>query len=257
MIHKKGNTGIVGGMGPMAGIDLSRRVVENTLAANDQQHIPQVLFSLSDKIHDRSEFLQGIVDINPGYEIAGIISQLEKAGCFVAGIACNTAHAEKIYQIVQSEMKAQKLRIKLLHMIEETGKFISEHYPDVQRVGIPGTNGTVFFRVYDTLSAYGLQVLYPGKELQKQVHDAIYHPDYGIKSSPKGESAQAEEALFSVFDKLCEMRSEVILLACTELPIVFKKTIHRNTPVVNPNEILARALVREYNPRKLKPLSFE
>lgn len=256
MVQKKGNIGIVGGMGPMAGIDLSRRVIENTLATHDQEHIPQVLFSLPGKIPDRSDYLQGIVNTNPGYQIAGIITQLESAGCFVAGIACNTAHAEKIFKIVRSEIKTRELNIKLLHMIEETGKFISEYYPGAKSIGVLGTNGTAHFRVYDILTKHDLQVLYPDKELQKKVHDAVYHPDYGIKSTPNGESQRAEEILTEAFEKLHKMKAECILLACTELPMVFNKPDYNGIPLVNPTEILARALIREHSPRKLKPLSW-
>jgi len=37
--------GIVGGLGPLAGIDLFRKITEQTPANIDQEHLPIILFS--------------------------------------------------------------------------------------------------------------------------------------------------------------------------------------------------------------------
>ena len=38
--------GIVGGVGPYAGLDLAKNIFDNTLAETDQQHLPLVMLSL-------------------------------------------------------------------------------------------------------------------------------------------------------------------------------------------------------------------
>lgn len=253
IMNEKGYIGIVGGMGPLAGLDLSRNIIENTIAQTDQEHIPQILFSLSNSITDRSEFLQDIVDTNPGYQIAAILAKMEKAGCVLAAMACNTAHADSIIQVVYAEMQKRKLNIRLLHMIEETALYLKENYPAVKKAGILGTNGTVFFRVYDTLNPLGIEALYPETDLQKKVHNAIYDPQYGIKAIAGGDSIPAKTSILEVSDTLINRKADALLLACTELPIVFTEPFYSGIPVINPGEILARALIREHSPQKLKP----
>jgi len=49
--------GIVGGMGPVAGVDLASKVISQTMAASDQDHLPMVLFSFPDEIGDRTEYI--------------------------------------------------------------------------------------------------------------------------------------------------------------------------------------------------------
>ena len=57
--------GIVGGVGPYAGLDLMRKVFDNTLAHCDQDHVDALLFSHSSKIVDRTEYLEGREQDNP------------------------------------------------------------------------------------------------------------------------------------------------------------------------------------------------
>ena len=49
--------GIVGGMGPVAGVDLASKVISQTMAASDQDHLPMVLYSFPDEIGDRTEYI--------------------------------------------------------------------------------------------------------------------------------------------------------------------------------------------------------
>ncbi|RPI41687.1 MAG: aspartate racemase, partial [Bacteroidetes bacterium] len=56
--------GIVGGMGPYAGLDLLRKIYDNTLAGSDQEHLDTILISLSSRIPDRTEYLLGKENLN-------------------------------------------------------------------------------------------------------------------------------------------------------------------------------------------------
>ena len=51
--------GVVGGVGPHAGYDLSLKILEETQADSDQAHIPVVVVSEGDSIPDRTTFLDG------------------------------------------------------------------------------------------------------------------------------------------------------------------------------------------------------
>ncbi|MCF8361688.1 MAG: hypothetical protein K9G70_03605 [Prolixibacteraceae bacterium] len=98
-METKGPIGIVGGMGPEAGIDLARLITEQTIAGCDQDHIPQVLFSLPEQINDRTEYLLKKSGPNPADSIARILITMESVGVKIAGLACNTAHAPEIFNI--------------------------------------------------------------------------------------------------------------------------------------------------------------
>ena len=49
--------GIVGGMGPMAGVEMQKRIIENTPARSDKDHIKMVCFT-NPKIKDRSKSIK-------------------------------------------------------------------------------------------------------------------------------------------------------------------------------------------------------
>jgi len=55
--QQKNIIGIVGGMGPVAGIDLASKVTSQTMAASDQDHLPMVLYSFPNEIGDRTEYI--------------------------------------------------------------------------------------------------------------------------------------------------------------------------------------------------------
>ena len=65
--------GIVGGMGPMASLDLCQKILNETNALNDQDHLPVILLSAPHLIQDRTSYLLGKDKINPAIPISKII----------------------------------------------------------------------------------------------------------------------------------------------------------------------------------------
>ena len=57
--------GVIGGMGPYAGLDLVRKIFDQTQAALDQEYLPVALLSYAHRIEDRSAFLFGEAPENP------------------------------------------------------------------------------------------------------------------------------------------------------------------------------------------------
>ena len=143
--------GIVGGVGPYAGVDLVTKILNLTKAGKDQDHLPLVLMSLPGLIHDRTAFLLGETDVNPAYAISRIIMKLQQVGADVAGIPCNTAHAPSIFNLIQAELVKNNCRIKLLNMIEEVVAYIIRTYPNVGRIGVLSTNGVYQTRIYQNI----------------------------------------------------------------------------------------------------------
>ncbi len=255
--------GIVGGMGPIAGIDLSKKIVNQTIAGKDQDHIGQILFSTPEFIGDRTEYILGIIKENPAYAISKILLQLEELGASVAGLPCNSAHAPEIFEVIQDILIAKKAGIQLLHMIEEVGKFISTQFPDYKKIGILGTSGTYKTRQYNRIEKFGLEVINVSETEVEEVHQSIYHPVFGIKSDPEKISRESKVILEKAFHSLIDKGAQVIVLGCTELPLAYPEkhftwsdtlqdVTRKQIPLIDTTLVLARALVAAVDPIKLK-----
>ncbi|MBS0012204.1 MAG: aspartate/glutamate racemase family protein [Bacteroidales bacterium] len=236
--------GIVGGVGTYAGIDLITKIADNTGAIKDQEHLPVAMLSLPETIPDRSEYLFGEVDENPGYAIAEVVKKLHGLGACVYGIPCNTAHAPDILKPV---LEVVPPGCTLVNMIQEVAEYISQGYPDVVNVGIMGTNGVYKSRVYDDyMSAAGLKTVYPDEEAQYSlVHPAIYDMEYGIKAVSKPVSEKARLDLLTVLRALIYEGAQAVVLGCSEIPLAIREKVIEYVPIIDANDVLAKAIVRE------------
>ena len=97
--------GVIGGMGPHAGLDLVHKIFDQTDACTDHAHVPVALLSFPEQIPDRGAFLFGRTDVNPADAIVDIVRRLETIGVLVAGIPCNTAHAPPIFDAVVTALR--------------------------------------------------------------------------------------------------------------------------------------------------------
>ncbi len=243
--------GIVGGVGPYAGIDLQTKIAEQTVANKDQDHLTVFSVSQPSQILDRTEYLLGQVTTNPAVAMAEQLILLSQMGAQVAGIPCNTAHAPLIFGEIKAVLEDRICAIQLLHMIEETAVFIQTHHPQVKTIGILSTTGTYRTRIYpQILEPMGFTAVVPDPLMQEAViHPAIYDLEYGIKS---GKIEVAREHLLQGVAVLQEQGAELIILGCTEIPLAFPETKIGSTILIDPTKILARALICAANPDKLR-----
>lgn len=246
--------GIVGGVGPLAGVDIVKKIIEETNARRDQDHLPVLLSSQAHRIKDRTAYLLGKEPINPGHALAEIAYELQQAGATVVAIPCNTAHSPRIFDVVKEDLAAKQANVKLLHMVEETAKFIKDSYQDA-KVGVLSTTGTRNSGLYKhVIERFDLSSIEPSDELQEKIHSAIYDETYGIKAYSSPVTNRAHDALVAAIQELKAHGAQVIILGCTELPLALREKSYFGLPVVDPNRILARALINELDPSKLIPL---
>lgn len=245
--------GIVGGVGPYAGLDLNEKIFHLTNARNDQAHLDVLLFSLGSQIEDRTEYLSGRVKTNPAAGIYQVLVKLEAAGAQVAGIPCNTSHAPAIWDDLTARLKKAGSKLDLVHMIAETAGWIKAVNAG-QNVGILGTTGTVQSDVYGKVfREHGLNVVYPDPAVQTDlVHRAVYDPDWGIKAVSNPLSAQAVENLVRAMDHLIDKKAEVIVLGCTEIPLAIREENYHGIPLIDATLVLARALIQKAAPDRLR-----
>lgn len=246
--------GIVGGLGPYAGLDIAKKIIDETVAGSDQEHLPLLLFSCPNLIPDRSAYLLDTLKENPGKAIALILKQLEQAGATIAAIPSNTAHAEPIFSVIQDEMARLGNELKLLHIVHETVRFVHENYPD-STIGVLSTAGEQAYSQYrEAFMKKGFPIVEPEGAQKEKVNNAIYDKDYGIKAQPAPIANKAREDLLMAMDDLKKQGAQVIILGCAELPLAIPEKDHNGMVVVDPNRILARALIQAVEPEKLKAL---
>lgn len=244
--------GIVGGIGPLAGLDIATKIIEETKATSDQEHLSVLLSSQPMRIADRTDYLLGKVTENPAYAIAEIILELEQDGASVVAVPCNTAHASRIFEVIQEKLASANSRVKLLHMVEETARYITKAHGNIP-VGILSTTGTKNTGLYhQVLADHGLVAIETDESLQEKVHAAIYDRTYGIKAISSPVSNRARQEIINAIAELKKKGAQLIILGGTEFPLAIHEKESDGLPIIDPNRILARALIREIDPAKLR-----
>ena len=224
MNHK--TIGIIGGMGPLATADLFRKIVLNTDAPNDQEHL-RVLIDNNTAIPDRTSALLNDGE-DPVPQMCKSARLLEQMGAELLLIPCNTAHC--FHKAVQ-----QSVGVPVLHMIQVTAKVLKDQ--GVDTVGLLATDGTVRCGLYERVCAeYGITTLCPEEAEQKAVMDLIYN---GVKA---GRADYDASTVKKTINHLLQRGAKAIILGCTELPLAV--TMYGlKAPFVDPTLELARAAI--------------
>lgn len=244
--------GVIGGMGPHAGLDLVRNVFNQTRARTDQAHLPVALLSLPDRIVDRARFLFNETDENPADAIANIARQLDALDAAVAGMPCNTAHAPAIFDAVTDTLRQTGHEIEIVHMIEATVDHVRATQAGVQRVGVLSTTATFELQLYERpLTAAGFTFVPPDTLTQQRVNETIYDASFGLKGQSDPPTDQARDVLIGAIHHLRDRGADAIILGCTELPLASLQALAADVLLIDPAQILARALVRATYPEKL------
>ncbi len=254
-VKKASLIGIVGGTGPLAGFDCAEKITDQTIAEKDQDHIPLALLSCPHLIGDRTAYLLDRVGENPAYAIIDVLEQLEKMGADVIGIPCNTAHAPSIYSVITKELEKRSIPIKLVNMIDETMDFINNHFPQAGSIGVLATRGTYESGVYtQTLQKKGYTAVLPDNQTRQDLHQAIYDEKQGIKAQSTPVTQWAAERISKSINNLSLQGADCVILGCTEIPLAIPLIASEFVCLIDPTLILARALIRETYPEKLKEI---
>ncbi len=225
-----GIVGILGGMGPLATVDLYRKIILATSAGCDQEHL-HVVIEADPSVPDRSSFLRGHGP-DPLPALTRGARRLADAGVDFVVIPCNTAHA------FLPTLRAL-VPLPFLDMVAETAERVRVTYPEVRRVGILATEGTIATGLYhEALRARGLVPLQPDEAGHRLVGAAIA----AVKGGDTGPGVGA--LLVEASRALIAAGAEVLLAACTELPLVLTGALVP-VPLLDPTQMLAEAAVRE------------
>lgn len=230
--------GVLGGMGTEASIYFQNIIAQKRGANHDQAHLPVVCIT-NPNIPDRTAYLLDKTNKNPVPELLKSIQDLEDLkGVYCTVMACNTAHA--FHDILQKHT-----HLVILDMIKYTVDFIRSDYPDAP-IGLLATTGTCKTGVYDRyFQKYNISCLKPDEYSQQHhVHASIYGDDVqsGIKG---GEYDKSADLLVTATEILHHHGVNVIILGCTELPLVRNKleSALPHIHFIDPMEIVAQKAI--------------
>ena len=164
MKTERGAIGVLGGLGPYAGLDLAQKIFDQTRAGIDQEHLPLLLFSCPGCVGDRTRFLFGETEENPGEAIGDIMVRMARAGANVIGMACNMAHSPRILGVALQRLRAKAPKVRFIHMIDAVAACLHERTPGIATVGMLTAKGTYRTGIYqDALQRAGYAVLFPAR----------------------------------------------------------------------------------------------
>lgn len=229
--------GLIGGVGPWAGLDVHRKILEECRYEKEQECVSVLHLSYPGKYTDRTDYILGKVTTNPAYSFIEELRSLETSGVDAAAIVCNTAHAAPILRVLSTYLESS--RLVYVNIIEETQAQLVRD--GVENVGLLATLGTYSFGLY--AEGFSGKLIYPPQRLQEKVHEAIYHPQYGLKTHFPDTMPQQLQNLRNAAEVLMDKGAEAIVLGCTELPLLENTFKEWGFPIYDPNRILARRLV--------------
>ncbi|WP_431270705.1 aspartate/glutamate racemase family protein [Dankookia sp. P2] len=221
--------GVLGGMGPLASAHFMVRLTLLTPAAEDQAHIPAVLWS-DPRVPPRTAAkLQGGADPLPAL-LRGIRG-LQAAGCGAIAIPCNTAHG-------WFEPMRDATPLPILHIVDAAAADLARQDVAPGRIGLMGTAATLAMRLYqDRLEGAGWDCLVPdGDAMQRLVTPAI---DL-VKAN---RVAEAYPPLAEVAQGLAARGAQAVVLGCTEIPLGIAAGPTLPFPVIDTIDALARASI--------------
>lgn len=252
---------IGGGVGPMAGLALHAKIIENTLTdGTDQTHISVHHYSCPALVPDRTAWLLDGSAPDPAAGMAEVFRAAARAvggtgvgRNAVGGVPCNTFHAPAIFDRFIKMLEDAGIGIPVVNMLDESIEAMKASLTPGSVVGVMSTTGTRMSGVYDELLARaGYRVLYVPQAEQALLHASIYDTTWGIKAVTPV-TAHAVDTVETLAASLVDQGASAIVLACTELPLAFGGLEYHGVPLVDPVLALARALIREAAPGKLRP----
>jgi len=232
-VMKQGIIGVLGGMGPEATLDLFKKIIRNTETIRDQDHF-RVLIDSNPKIPDRTPAILSSGE-NPLPMMIDTAKNLERSGADFIIIPCVSAH----YFIKELE---EATVIPVISIIDEVADEIEKRLPDIQRIGLIATTGTVKAGLFqDRLRGIGVEVLTPlPKDQENLVMSAIYG-ESGIKAGFL--FGKNKEKILKASKALIKKGAQGIIGGCTEVPLVVNQA-DIEVPFFDSLNILALSAIR-------------
>lgn len=198
--------GIIGGMGPLATVDLYKKIIDLTGASKDQENISLIIDSCPD-IPDRTDYiLNPDVAKNPLPFLIQSANRLRNCNCDAICLSCNTAHffIEEIQDSVD---------VKILRMNEIVVDALLKDYGNVRNVAVLATTGTKVAKIYEKiLSKHNINSVFIDEKTQNLIMKCIY----AVKANKINEFKPIFKSIMQ------NLEADVFIAGCTEIPILLE-----------------------------------
>jgi aspartate racemase len=218
--------GVLGGMGPLATVDFLQKLIEETPARTDQEHIPVIAYSVP-QIPDRPPAIVGSGESPLPQMLQGVLT-LKRAGATTIAIACNTAHYWYDDLVAQGGLP-------ILHIADAACDVLM----NIQRVGLLATQGTVAAGFYQSrLKARGIECLLSSEHDQR----TLVLP--AIECVKRSDLVQGHALATRAAQHLLDRGAQAIIMGCTEIPLALEyQASDVSTHCIDATRALARACV--------------
>ena len=222
--------GVLGGMGPLATVDFLRKLIEETPASRDEEHIPVITYCVPQIPVRPAAILDGGESPLPAM-LEGIRT-LKRAGAVAIAIPCNTAH------FWYDELERDG-GLPIIHIADAALAQLEARRIEGGTIGLIATTGTLaagFFQ--QRLAARGYRcVLNSDDDQQRLVLRAIEH----VKANELDAAASLLDAALA---GLARAGAQSVILACTETPVVLDRVSPRSGAMcIDATRALAKACV--------------
>ena len=226
--------GVLGGMGPAASAEFMVRLVAQTPAKQDQDHIPTILWS-DNTVPDRSTSMRNGDNKPLPYLLSGI-QGLVSAGCNLIVIPCNTAH------LWFSEMEKQaSWHARIVHIVDSVADALRDANVVDSKIGVIGTQATVELGLYQyRLNKLGWECIVP----TKLEMDTLVQPAIDLIKANQIEAAHT--MLMTVIHSLIGRGATAVVLGCTEIPLAIRESQQDNTPLINSIDSLVKSAIKQF-----------
>lgn len=212
---------IVGGMGPLATADCYTRIINESPAKKDQEHIEMLIISDS-LMPDRTNSILTGESSELLERFRNNFNTAKMWGADLIIIPCNTSHYYYDEFLKMTD-------IKILNMVELASKAIGD------RTFVFATEGTYKSEIYKKYIEKENKVYLELTDKEKEIsNETIYRIKRGVRPLLKN---------FPEFDKMLKEKSKEasVILACTELSLLDVD----NKNVIDAMDILVRTAVKE------------
>jgi len=227
--------GILGGMGPEATLDCFGKIIKNTPAKTDREHI-RVVIDSNPRIPDR---IAAILDDgeSPVPALVAGCRGLEKAGANFIIIPCVTVH----FFLPQIQAGSP---LPVLSIVDAVVDTINRDFHETKTVGLLGTVATVESGLFQKrLAKEAIDTLVPDSAHQSKIVVAIKNIKDIQPSRTQSEiTNDLIEAARSLIDREPD-GADAIIAGCTEIPLALGQK-HLPVPYFDSLTILARAAIR-------------
>jgi aspartate racemase len=222
--------GVLGGMGPLATADFFNKVISETPAKGDADHVP-LLIQSDPRIASRPAAILGD-GRSPLPELIAARDRLIRAGATALAMPCNTAHfwyAELVEGCSVPFLSIVDACVGELAKVADTGATI----------GIIATRATLAAKIFDSaLLRAGYGVMVP----EEATMNTLISP--GIECVKAGDPMRGGQLVEQAVQGLLNRGAAAVILACTETPLALDAT---NSPLrahcVDSTAALARSCV--------------